>query len=326
MELFIAFLLFMVVAFGVLYNLAKWLVNSSNKQKNRRLNNQPSSEFSAKQTPILTTSRPESDKQKSPIDKLSEDRIKEKNYIQNIKEKFHIPEYSNSFSFDNIFEWETSEQTYTLILDPKDSGLKFKVYIPNKQLYVEEGAILDISLDDDKLLMFENPLRGPSVIAPVSGIYDVLFHERYVYTRQAIAKISTDPAIIQEYEDRQEKFRMALMERAKKAEEEKLILEKREIANKIKERHRRAQLEKLVRQELIDSGELYGDQPKRPPIPREVVDAVYRRDGGRCVYCGSTENLQLDHIIPFSKGGATTIENLQLLCQKCNLEKSNKIG
>lgn len=102
--------------------------------------------------------------------------------------------------------------------------------------------------------------------------------------------------------------------------------EKAEIARKVKERQRKRELEKIVTQELIDSGELFGEQPKRPPIPREVVDAVYRRDGGRCVYCGSTENLQLDHIIPFSKGGATTLENLQLLCQKCNLEKSNHIG
>ncbi len=102
--------------------------------------------------------------------------------------------------------------------------------------------------------------------------------------------------------------------------------EKAEIASKLKERQRRRELEKQVRLELIDSGELFGDEAKRPPIPRDVVDAVYRRDGARCVYCGSTENLQLDHIIPFSKGGATSLENLQLLCQKCNLEKSNKIG
>lgn len=105
-----------------------------------------------------------------------------------------------------------------------------------------------------------------------------------------------------------------------------LEAEKKEIAAKLKEKYRRRQLEKIVRQELIDSGELFGDQPKRPPIPREIVDAVYKRDGGRCVYCGATDNLQLDHIVPFSKGGATSLENLQLLCQKCNLEKSNKIG
>lgn len=102
--------------------------------------------------------------------------------------------------------------------------------------------------------------------------------------------------------------------------------EKAAIARKLKEKQRKRDLEKIVMQELIDNGELFGEQLKRQPIPREVVDAVYRRDGGRCVYCGSTENLQLDHIIPFSKGGSTNLENLQLLCQKCNLEKSNHIG
>lgn len=101
---------------------------------------------------------------------------------------------------------------------------------------------------------------------------------------------------------------------------------KKEIADKLKEKQRRQELEKIVRQELIEKGELFGDQAKRPPIPKEVADAVYSRDRGKCVYCGSTENLQFDHIIPFSKGGATSVENLQLLCQKCNLEKSNKIG
>jgi hypothetical protein len=118
----------------------------------------------------------------------------------------------------------------------------------------------------------------------------------------------------------------AVREKREQEARRRLEAEKATIAKKLKERHRKRELEKIVMQELIDSGELFGEQPKRPPIPREVVDAVYRRDGGRCVYCGSTENLQLDHIIPFSKGGATTLENLQLLCQKCNLEKSNHIG
>ncbi len=50
---------------------------------------------------------------------------------------------------------------------------------------------------------------------------------------------------------------------------EMLEREKQEIAAKIKEKYRRRELEKLVRQELIDSGELFGDQPKREPIPGE---------------------------------------------------------
>ena len=98
------------------------------------------------------------------------------------------------------------------------------------------------------------------------------------------------------------------------------------IKQKLIKRQRQRELEKQVLHEMMDNGELYREQFRRPSIPRDVVDAVYRRDCGRCVYCGSTENLQLDHIIPFSRGGATTIENLQLLCQKCNLNKSNKIG
>lgn len=107
-------------------------------------------------------------------------------------------------------------------------------------------------------------------------------------------------------------------------------LEDRRAINKIKEKllkkKRKQDLEKAALQELMDEGEIFPEANKRPPIPKEVVDAVWNRDGGRCVYCGSTENLHLDHIIPFSKGGDTSVENLQLLCQKCNLQKSNKIG
>jgi hypothetical protein len=64
----------------------------------------------------------------------------------------------------------------------------------------------------------------------------------------------------------------------------------------------------------------------REPIPQSVQNTVWNRDGGRCVKCGSNEKLEFDHIIPFSKGGANTYRNLQLLCETCNRKKSNNIG
>jgi 5-methylcytosine-specific restriction endonuclease McrA len=59
----------------------------------------------------------------------------------------------------------------------------------------------------------------------------------------------------------------------------------------------------------------------RQPIPEQVKMEVWRRDGGRCVNCGSRENLEFDHIIPLSQGGSNTARNLQILCEKCNRSK-----
>lgn len=64
--------------------------------------------------------------------------------------------------------------------------------------------------------------------------------------------------------------------------------------------------------ELDDSVE------RREPIPDDVKIFVWRRDQGKCVKCGSTKDLEFDHIIPHSKGGSSTARNIQLLCAVCN--------
>jgi len=68
-------------------------------------------------------------------------------------------------------------------------------------------------------------------------------------------------------------------------------------------------------------------RPKmRRVIPTAVKLEVWKRDGGKCVRCGTTEDLHFDHIIPWSKGGSSnTADNIQLLCGKHNLKKHDRI-
>lgn len=63
------------------------------------------------------------------------------------------------------------------------------------------------------------------------------------------------------------------------------------------------------------------DGSLRELIPKDVRQAVWQRDGGECVLCGATTDLQFDHVIPVSMGGANTSDNLQILCGKCNRQK-----
>lgn len=64
---------------------------------------------------------------------------------------------------------------------------------------------------------------------------------------------------------------------------------------------------------------------ERTRIPEDVRIAIWRRDQGKCVRCESRENLEYDHIIPISQGGSNTVRNIELLCEKCNRSKGNKI-
>lgn len=60
-------------------------------------------------------------------------------------------------------------------------------------------------------------------------------------------------------------------------------------------------------------------------ISASVRREVWRRDEGRCVDCGSRENLEFDHIIPFSRGGSNTARNIELRCERCNRAKAAAI-
>lgn len=73
---------------------------------------------------------------------------------------------------------------------------------------------------------------------------------------------------------------------------------------------------------------LTSKQKRSRHIPSNVRYSVFNRDNCRCVACGITAKetrLQIDHIIPFSKGGSNDISNLQTLCADCNRGKSDRL-
>ncbi len=59
-------------------------------------------------------------------------------------------------------------------------------------------------------------------------------------------------------------------------------------------------------------------------IPLNLRRRIIERDGYYCVYCDEDlrdAEIHMDHVIPESKGGPTTYDNLQVTCRKCNLAK-----
>ena len=79
---------------------------------------------------------------------------------------------------------------------------------------------------------------------------------------------------------------------------------------------------------LIKAGFIWSDEDKigsskwsSRHIPKEIKKKIRKKSKDECAICSSTESLEFDHIIPISKGGDSSEDNIQLLCQKCNRRK-----
>ena len=68
-------------------------------------------------------------------------------------------------------------------------------------------------------------------------------------------------------------------------------------------------------------------RPQRTRLGQSIRKELFRRQGGRCMYCGSRQRMDLmdiDHKIPVARGGSNQRSNLQLLCRTCNARKGTK--
>lgn len=83
---------------------------------------------------------------------------------------------------------------------------------------------------------------------------------------------------------------------------------------------------KISRSDLLAGNIVKG---KRQSLPLKVRYAVFKRDGFRCVECGKSPSsnrnieLEVDHIIPVSRKGTNSMNNLQTLCRECNQGKKD---
>lgn len=64
---------------------------------------------------------------------------------------------------------------------------------------------------------------------------------------------------------------------------------------------------------------------RRRPIPADVRNRVFERDGWACLTCGTDQHLTLDHIQPWSRGGSDDENNLCTLCRSCNSRKGARV-
>lgn len=92
----------------------------------------------------------------------------------------------------------------------------------------------------------------------------------------------------------------------------------------------------LIKRLSNKNGTFYNDREiwnslckvERGKVSNKMRFSIYERDGYRCRRCGISDmyaNLEIDHIIPISKGGKSTYDNLQTLCHRCNVEKGNSV-
>ncbi|MGB9032942.1 MAG: HNH endonuclease signature motif containing protein [Paeniglutamicibacter sp.] len=88
-----------------------------------------------------------------------------------------------------------------------------------------------------------------------------------------------------------------------------------------REQRRRQHIERA--EQTVSAGSRPRGASSRQRIPDDLKHYIWTRDEGRCQHCGSTAELQFDHIIPLAMNGSNNPENLQILCGPCNRKKSS---
>lgn len=66
------------------------------------------------------------------------------------------------------------------------------------------------------------------------------------------------------------------------------------------------------------------ESPAWTAVSKAVRQRIYERDGFACIYCTSTTQLSIDHVLPRSRGGTNNEDNLATACRRCNSSKGSR--
>lgn len=220
-------------------------------------------------------------------------------------------EVYNPLSFHNLVGYTIEyDEDYCLIISAQEEGSivsfnrEFNTSKDNYNWVTEGEALITLKYNNCPHYYGE-----PTIIkSPCSGIFESI-QNKMAKTGDLLCRIKIIPL--------------------EKKEETIQLLERNAIKQAVLQKERKKMIEREALDELIEEGKVFNvitaKNGKRMTIPSDVANAVWNRDGGRCCMCGAKEELEFDHIIPLSKGGATSFRNLQLLCKTCNIRKSDKI-
>lgn len=99
-----------------------------------------------------------------------------------------------------------------------------------------------------------------------------------------------------------------------------LFLDKAELINEVKDKKLRS-VSKVFSFPSVIKVNRYIHIPYKGVVMSR--HNIFKRDGNKCQYCGTSKDLTLDHLIPRSKGGKSTWTNLVTACKRCNSKKGD---
>ena len=84
----------------------------------------------------------------------------------------------------------------------------------------------------------------------------------------------------------------------------------------------------MIMTDAIEEERKHNDHHRKLDIPlsqwKKLRQMVFKKDHYSCKYCGSTVLLECDHVVPFSRGGRSILNNLATACRHCNRSKHSR--